>query len=413
MGELVNEMKENKSALEIKGQETAAAEIMEVAEAMLVEVRQQMLEKPTTTVPLEELTQFGNTLSSMRGQVQKITQERNIDMEGVFRPTNMNAGDTLKTTKAGKTYGFKIDASGKSKCVTWKQADSIKEKVTTEIRTPPNPAMMMMAASLYSIEQQLGRIEEMQEKMLSFLQIEKEAEIEADMETLTNMLRMYKLNWDNEQFVFSNHKLVLDIKRTALKNMNFYRKQVEEAVRNKKLFVAQSNVKATLEDFQKKFQYYQLSLHIYSMASMLEIMLSGNYVEANIEGIIGELSKLSVEYRENFDKGSAHIEKLGDAAVETTVMKGVGHAGKAVGKFIGAIPIVNKGPVDEFLQEKGAKLKEVAGDKERAAARDFAALNNPCVGMFTEKLEDMCKIYNHTDAIYFDHENIYLVGDET
>ena len=411
MGEVVNNGQENNA--EVRVQDSAAAEIMEVAEAMLVEVRQQMLEKPTTTVPLSELLTMGGGLSSMKGQMQEITQEFSVNMKGLYKTTNVNAGEILKTNKAGDIYGSVKTAEGKSKFVKWQEAGPIKGEMVQKVKTPPNPAMMMMAASLYSIEQQLGRIEEMQEKMLLFLQIEKEAEIEADMETLTNMLRMYKLNWDNEQFVFSNYKLVLDIKRTALKNMKFYRKQVEEAVRNKKLFVAQSNVKEALEDFQKKFQYYQLSLHIYSMASMLEIMLSGNYAEANIEGIVGELSKLSAEYRENFDKGSAHIEKLGDAAVETTVMKGVGHAGKAVGKFIGAIPLVNKGPVDEFLQDKGAHLKENAAKKEKSAVHAFAVLSNPSNSVFTEKLKDMCKIYNHTDAIYFDHENIYLVGDES
>lgn len=411
MGELVNETKD--TAVKAKVQETAAVEIMEVAEAMLAEVQQQIVKKDTMTVPIQELSTLGGSFASMEGQVQKITQEININMEGYYRPLNMNAGDTLKTTKAGKTYGFKVDPNGKSSCVAWNQAGDIKEKVTTEIKTPPNPAMMMMAASLYSIEQQLGRIEELQEKMMSFLQMEKEAEIEGDIESLLNTLKLYKLNWDNEKFVSSHHHLVLAIKHKANQNMIFYRKQAEEAVSRKKFFVAQSNVNAALKDLKNKFQYYQMSLYVYGLASMLEIMLSGNYQEANVSLYVEELRKLSEAYRKNFDMASAHIEKLGDAAVETTFAKGVGHAGKKVGKVIGAIPFVNKGPVDEFLQEKGTRLQEAAGDKERAAARDFAALSNPCIGMFTDKLEDLCKIYNHTEAIYFDHENIYLVGDKS
>lgn len=85
---------------------------------------------------------------------------------------------------------------------------------------------MMMAVALFSIEQQLGEISEMQKQILSFLEIEKESEIEADVETIFSIASKYKLNWDNEHFVASNHKMVLDIQRTARKNMLSYEKKV-------------------------------------------------------------------------------------------------------------------------------------------------------------------------------------------
>ena len=80
----------------------------------------------------------------------------------------------------------------------------------------------MMSVALFSIEQKLGSIEEMERQLLSFLEIEKEAEIEADLETLSSIIKKYKFNWDNEHFVASNHKLVLDIERTARKHINSY-----------------------------------------------------------------------------------------------------------------------------------------------------------------------------------------------
>jgi hypothetical protein len=41
-----------------------------------------------------------------------------------------------------------------------------------------------MAVALFSIEQELGKIEEMQKQIMSFHEIEKESEIEADVEML-------------------------------------------------------------------------------------------------------------------------------------------------------------------------------------------------------------------------------------
>ena len=47
---------------------------------------------------------------------------------------------------------------------------------------------MLMAVALFSVEQQLGEIKEMQEQIIAFLEIEKEAEIEADVKVLSDIL---------------------------------------------------------------------------------------------------------------------------------------------------------------------------------------------------------------------------------
>lgn len=37
-------------------------------------------------------------------------------------------------------------------------------------------------------------------------------------------------------------------------------------------------------------------------------------------------------------------------------------------------------------------------------------IQNPGIGVFTEKMQDMIMIYNHTTEICFDNEQIYLVA---
>lgn len=124
---------------------------------------------------------------------------------------------------------------------------------------------------MFSIEQQLKNISEMGKQILLFLEVEKESEIEADVETLMNIITKYKNNWDNEHFVASNHKMVLDIQRTARKNMNAYQKKISEALSSKKLINPQAKVNSSLKSFEKKFRYYRLSLYTFSLASLLEI----------------------------------------------------------------------------------------------------------------------------------------------
>ena len=67
----------------------------------------------------------------------------------------------------------------------------------------------------------------------------------------------------------------------------------------------------------------------------MEVMLSGNFKESYISGIRDELQQMSDAYHELFEESSHYLEKLSNSAVDANVMKGIGTAGNAVGKFIG------------------------------------------------------------------------------
>lgn len=314
----------------------------------------------------------------------------------------------MKVAGNGNFWGAFKTADGTSKFAQLQSADPL--TATTQSVAAINPATMMMAVALFSIEEKLGEIEKMQKQIISFLEIEKESEIEADVETLSDIISKYKLNWDNKHFVASNHKLVLDIQRTARKNMKGYQKKVAEVVNSKKLVVVQNQVNSILEDLQKKFKYYRLSLYTFSMASMLEIMLSGNFKEEYITGIKEELEKQSSVYRDLFGHCSDYLEKISGVSVEANVLKGIGTASKAVGRFIGRIPLVKEGQIDEFLQDGGKHIKSNAKEIEMSAITAFAEIGNPEIRVFIDKMEDMIQIYNYTERICFDNKNIYLIA---
>ena len=283
----------------------------------------------------------------------------------------------------------------------------------TEKTTPcPDPATMMMAVALYQIEKELGQIEKTQREILRLLEIENEAEAEADLETLVGIIKDYKLNWDNERFVTSKHKLVLDIQRTARKNMNVYQKKASAALEKREVLTAQRTVGAKLTDLRRTFEYYRLSLYTYSLASFLEILLSGNFKEEYISSVQGEIKAHSEAYRNCFEQCSVFLEKEIDSAIGVNVKRGIGTAGKALGKLIEGIPIVNRGPVDEFLQSSDEQLKENAASAERAVVKTFAAVGDPGTGLLLHQMDDMIQIYDHTAQICFDDKNIYRISDK-
>ena len=360
-------------------------------------------------MPIAQLATLGAGVSSLIPALHTVTQTTTVNTQGLYYLANAGVGDALKVARNGNFWGALKCADGTSKMAQFQSAGPL--TATSTATVPIDPATMLMAVALFSIEQKLDSIEEMQKQILTFLEVEKESEIEADVETLVSMISKFKYNWDNEHYLQSNHKMVLDLQRTARKNMLSYQKQVTEVLNSKQLVVAQMKVKSTLKDLLKKFKYYRLSLYTFSLSSLLEIMLSGNFKEEYITGIKGEIESLSMTYRDLYGKCSEYLERLGNSALEANLLKGIGSASNAVGRLIGSIPKIKDGQVDEFLQDSGERLKNNAVGMERNVVKAFAEISNPGTGVFTEKMRDLILIYNHTAEICFDDKQIYLIAE--
>ncbi len=385
-------------------------ELRQVTDALLMDTDTELTKRQAMSVPITSLASLGAAVSSIAPALRTVTETTTFDMQGLYTLANEAAGDVLKVAKNGNFWGSFKTLEGKSKFVQLQQAGPISASTVTEL--PANPATIMMAVALHSIEQRLDSIEEMEQQILDFLVRENESQIEADVQMLSAIISKYKFNWDNEHYVASNHKMVLDIQRAALKNMRSYQKQVSALLKKKQqLLVAQNDVESTYADMQKLFKYYRMALYTYSLASLLEIMLGGNYKEEYIGTVKTEIEQFAMDYRNFFKKASKRLEQLGNGAIDAKLLKGVGTAGKSVGKFIGTVPQVSRGPVDELLQEGGARLTNKANRLEKRAVHKFAALGNPGTSTLTEQMNDMIQIYNHTERICIDSECIYLLPE--
>lgn len=375
-------------------------DLIQLTDNVLFDTRTDISQKKTMSIPIAQLAALGAGLSSLIPALRTVTQTTTFDTTGIYRLIN---GNGLKASKSNFFWGATTD----SKMGKFEKINSVSASSQTVM--PIDPATIMMAVALASIEKQLNNIAETQKQILSFLETEKEAEIEADVETLIKIISNYKFNWDNKHFVTSNHKLVLDIQRTAKKHMVSYQKKVNEILNAKQFIVFKATVDSTLEDLIKKFKYYRLSLYTFSMSSLAEIMLSGNFKEEYITGVKEEIENNSMIYRKLHTQCSAYLEKMSSSSLETNFLKGIGGASKAVGQFLGGIPFLKEGPVDEFLQDSGSQLENTANGIEKDTIKSFAEINNPKTIVFVEKMNDLIRIYNHTQDICFDEKNIYLL----
>ncbi len=392
-----------------KRNENNKNDIVTSVEELLIEAREKEIPNGNSMLlPFAELATLGAGVASLLPAFNKITETTMTNAEGLYRIANPIKDYALQAAKDG-TYWPSLRNGSSKKMAKLAEVDSI--STTNTMVAAANPATMMMAVALLSIEKELGNIAEMEKQIISFLEIEKEAEIESEIISLGKIISNYKHNWDNELYVSGNYVIVCDIKKTAQKNMLSYQKRVTELLKKKNLLIGGSKVNATLRDLQKKLKYYRLALYTYSLAVLIEVMLSGNFKEANINASIGEIRDASNEYRNLFSECSSKAEELSKKAIEAKVLKGVGIAGGAIGKAIGSIPIVEKGPVDEFLIDKGNKIKENVEEISADIVSAFAEISNPNTSGLINKLEDMNRIYNHTAEICFDSKNLYLVTE--
>lgn len=382
--------------------------IIELSNALLNDVRTNLNSTEVFSFPIAELSTLGTGISSLIPELNTITQTTSISGSGLYRIANFANGDKLKAAKDGTFWGSLKTTTGKSKMMKISEAGTLTE--TTKTVKAFDPTTMLIAATLYSIEKDLDEIKAMQKKILNFLQIEKEASIKADIEALTKIITNYKHTWNNKLQVSSNHQIVNDIQIRARRDINSYIKQINTTISSKQFIVAQSKVNSTYNELEKMFKYYRLSLYSFSLASILEILLSQNTNTEYISKVKHEIENLSSSYRKTFEAGSIYLENLGKSELEANLVKGLGITSKAIGKTIGHIPLIKQGHVDEFLQDSGSHLQKNARGMKNKSVEQFSTLNNPGTKIFINKIEDMEIIYNYNRQIYFDKQNIYLMS---
>ena len=162
------------------------------ADEYILSARSNISNEKTYSVPIVELAALGAGVSSLIPALRTVTQTTSFNTEGLYQLANANVGDVLKMAKNGNFWGAFKTADGASKFAQLKAAEPVSE--TVDVVKPVDPATIMMAVALFEIEQQLKNMAAMEKQILSFLEVEKEAEIEADLVTLSKIISNYKYN---------------------------------------------------------------------------------------------------------------------------------------------------------------------------------------------------------------------------
>ena len=373
--------------------------LIEMSNYMLSDVRKETLSNNTYSLSLSKLSKISPITVSTTNNIKTIMEQNPKTSGNLYRITNLEKNDSLKAMRDGKTFWGSIKKSDGSSTMA-----KLKEVNPNNVMAL-DPTVMMMSVALAGIEQELGEIKELSEKIYSFLEHEKESEIESDLEILNRSINDFRFNLEDEKYLINNHKQVMDIKRTANKNMLFYKKEINDDLSKDKLFTTYNSMNSIIEDIQKKFEYYRLSLYIYSFSTFMEILLLGNYRSDYLLNKKNELDELDNEYSETFNNALKYIKKNANKSLEGNVLSGLGSAGKAIGNLAEKVKIKN---VNNWLNEKGDNLKQSGQKIKNDFATKFDDMKESKSRSFINQIEKVDRIYNKTKEIYFDKENIYL-----
>lgn len=373
--------------------------LVEINNYMLSDVRKESLSNNTYSLSLSKLSEISPITVSTANNIKTIMEQNPKASGNLYRITNLGKNDSLKAMRDGKTFWGSIKKSDGSSTMA-----KLKEVNPNNVMAL-DPTVMMMSVALAGIEQELGEIKELSKQIFSFLEHEKESEIESDLEILNRSISDFRFNLEDEKYLINNHKQVMDIKRTANKNMLFYKKEIKDDLSKDKLFTTNNSMNSIIEDIQKKFRYYRLSLYIYSFSTFMEILLLGNYKNDYLLSKKEELDELDNEYSEVFNNALEYVKKNANKSLEGNVLSGLGSAGKAIGNLAEKVKIKN---VDNWLNEKGDNLKQSGQNIKDDFATKFDDMKESNSRPFINKIEKVDCIYNKTKEIYFDKENIYL-----
>ena len=161
-------------------------------------------------------TGFAQMLPALRTTIASVT----VDSMG-YIPINNVYGEELRLARKSTPNIFvgSFDDASTGKAVLANFIKAGPQNVSTTMVAPINPVMLMMAAMLVQVEKKLDNIQKTASNIMSFLEMDKQAEQQGNINILNDSLQNYKYNWDNQQYLQNHHMKALDIKQKAEQNM--------------------------------------------------------------------------------------------------------------------------------------------------------------------------------------------------
>lgn len=362
-------------------------------------------------IPLGEIATLGGMFAQLSPALRTVAQTVSIDGVG-YMPINNLGGEALRQfTKSNPGVyagSFKNLLTGKPTMAKFVKLPP--QTLTSTSVMPINPMMMAMAAMMVQVNQKLDAIQKTQQSILSFLQEDKQAKLQGDLNMLDDILDKYRFNWENEQYRSNYHMKAVDIKQSAEQNIIFYQKQIADKIKGLPAVFLDQAVKDIIGKVADDFHDYSMALYLFSYSSYLEVMLLGNFSKDYLNAVAQRVHDYQVYYQDQFAKCRDYIAKISGDSVEMKVQDAIGQTGKFLGNLIASSPLLSKGPVDEWLKNGGEQLLKGKDKKVAKIVAQFTERQDTGSELFVDTIRNVEAICNNTQGVLFDKEYLYLIA---
>lgn len=363
-------------------------------------------------IPFTELLSFGGMIAELVPQFRTITSESTIHLDGLFRAFNPKTGEQVsdlmyKSKQVADAFIGSITQKDKKFDQTaFKKATDICQTTTTV--TAINPATLMIAAGIIAMSKKLDVIEENQQKIISFLEKDKESKLQGNLNFLRSVFNDYQFHWNDVIYKTAQLVKIQDIKQESEQNIVFYHNLLDDEMNKTKIFTSKRDVKRNMQKLIEEFSYYRLAIYLYSFASYMEIIVLENFKPDYLRSLMEKISEDSFQYARLYTAAYDKLENMATKSIESEAIKGAAIVSKGLGELIEKIPIVERGQFDENLIAASNKLDRYKETSITVLLTNFHSMKNCLTSQFISLIETIDELHNGNPMILADDENVYV-----
>lgn len=319
-------------------------------ERALAEIKDTFQTSPLAKIPLTEIAALGG---SFAGVAETIATPA---AEGLYRcvfPKGITG--TLAMAKDGSGALGTILNDGIVGQARWIPVD--------KAIGPACLKATLVAVAVLAIAKQVQDIKDGQKEIIGILERDKKSQLLADYDLLASYMDEYKFYWENEASLVVNLNQVKNIKRNSMKDIRSYADQIENMLSAKKNLLKMQTASNKTGQLLDRFVHYKLALHVFALSEYMEVMLSKNFQAEYLNKIEDEIREHAMKFRNLYTACFDKIEAIKKDAVTTQTANKLADVSRTVGNFIGKIPLIKEGSVDEFLIGVGDSISDTEKKK--------------------------------------------------
>lgn len=415
-GELDMDTKKTEASRDINSEIINVINAMDFADGFTVEKISEMELNKAKKIPITSLALLGTAFAELpeaaRTTVTTVTGE--IKTENLYRgiwPEGANG--KLAFNINGATVGNIMGEKGIDSRMRFKPIDEVSVKNTITTVKPLNPTMVAVAVALMEINKKLDGIQSSIDEVLRFLETDKQAKQRGNLGILAEIMEDFKRKGNDADFCKSRNHTVQEIQRDARQDIEFYKTRIETAVKEKKTFHSQKDVREYVGSITTNFAEYQLACYLYAYSTFLDTVLRKDFEEESIGSCRSKIIRIAEDYDALFRECRAQIASYQRSSVGNKVVGGIGKTAGTLGKAIRSIPVIEKGSMDELLLNAGDVLRDVNKDTVKAQVNNLEILENNRMGDFLNGIGVVGALCNRKSAMITDGMNLYVFDSET